>query len=483
MKIQLIKYLLLVVVFVLKSIDSQSQQPAIVASFTEFSGFKNALISIRAVDVNSKEVLIDYESNKLLAPASTAKLFSTALALDVLGPDYQPSTSIYYNGTILDSTLLGDIWIIGGGDMSLGSKYFNSSSRDAFLKDWVLAINKSGIKQIKGTIYVDGSDFGYEGVPDDWLWGDIGNYYGAQFTGAMIFDNILEYHFKTKAAGSPTELNYTFPIVDSLYFKNNIIASTRGGDNSYIFGSPYSDYREGRGTLPQNVADFVVKGSLPDPELQLAKEVSAYLNKTNSFHVGAYKSTRPLTISRPINTWKKIIDYKGKSISELAKVTNFESVNIFAEGLMRLVTYEKKGIGTNEAASDYMQNYWKGTLGIDYLFLSDGSGLARTNAVTTKTFCELLTYMNFSKNGNVFYASLPVSGVSGTLKNIAKNQAAHGMIHAKSGTMRRVKSYAGYAETKSGRRIAFAVVLNNYTCTNREATQKMEQLMNELIKF
>lgn len=483
MKIKLVKYLLLVVVFLMKSIDSQSQQPAIVSNFSQFSGFNNASISIYAVDVNSKDVLIDYESNRLLAPASTAKLFSTALALDVLGPKYQPTTSIYYDGIISDSILSGDIWIIGGGDMSLGSKYFNSTSRDEFLKDWVRAINKSGIKQIKGNIYVDGSDFGYEGVPDDWLWGDIGNYYGAQFTGAMIYDNILEYHFKTNASGSPTELISIFPEVDSLHFKNNILSSTRGGDNSYIFGAPYSNYREGRGTLPQNVTDFVVKGSLPDPELQLAKEVSRVLNQTNINHIGAFQSTRLISILRPINTWKKIIDYKGKSILELVKVTNFESVNIFAEGMMRLVAYEKEIGGTNAVASEYMQDYWKRKLGIDYLFLSDGSGLARTNAVTTKTFCNLLTYMNFSKNGNEFYASLPVSGVSGTLKNVAKNQAAQGMIHAKSGTMRRVKSYAGYAEAKSGRRIAFAVIVNNYTCTNKEATQRMEELMNELIKF
>lgn len=473
--------LFLMFIFLCKITFSQSSQQVVVNKFVDFPEFQNASIGIYAVDVETKEVLMDYGGNRLLAPASTTKLFSTAFALDLLGGDYRPMTSLYYNGIINDSILTGDIWIIGGGDMSLGSKYFDKENRDGFLKDWTIALKEKGIRRINGNIYADGSDFGYEGVPDDWLWGDMGNYYGAHFSGAMIYDNLLEYHFKTGAAGKTAELIYTFPKIDSLRFVSNVLSSAKQGDNSYIFGAPYSFLREGRGALPQNVSDFMVKGSLPDPELQLAVEFSRVLSETGILHNGKSMSTRELGIKKP-GTWIKLTDHKGKTIRELAKVTNFESVNVFAEGLMRLASFVKTGNGTHEKASSYLQDYWKEKLNVKALFLSDGSGLARTNAINARTMCELLLYMNNSKNKIDFYESLPVSGVSGTLKNVAKNQVAHGKIHAKSGTMRRTKSYAGYAETNSGRKIAFAFIVNNYTCSNKQVVQQMELLMNDLVK-
>lgn len=461
--------------------EAQTLQEA-ANKFAAHPEFEHASIGVYAVDVTTKQVLMDYGGGRLLAPASTTKLFSTALALDVLGGDYRPVTSLYYNGVVKDSLLTGDVWIIGGGDMSLGSKYFVKNDRDGFLREWVSELKKKGIRQINGTVYVDGSGFGYEGVPDDWLWGDIGNYYGAHFSGIMMYDNLLEYHFKTSAAGTPTELLYTFPQMESLQFINTITSSMKSGDNSYIFGAPYSHVREGRGTLPQNTADFMVKGSLPDPELQMGIEFDRVLLAMGVIHNGLSLSTRVTNVIPPSATWQKIIDYKGRTIKEITRETNYESINVFAEGLMRLTSFVKTGNGTHEKSSNYMQSYWKEKLKTNALFLSDGSGLARTNAIDAKTMCELLIYMNTSTGKTEFYNSLPVSGVSGTLKNVAKNQAAHGKIHAKSGTMRRTKSYAGYAETASGKKIAFAFIANNYTGSNKDVATQMEVLMNELVK-
>ena len=461
---------------------SQSVLQDAVNKFVAFPEFESASIGIYAVDVDSKQVLMNHDGLRLLNPASTTKLFSTALALELLGGDYSPKTTFYYNGIIDNSVLNGDLWIVGGGDMSLGSKYFDKDNRQKFLKEWTMLLQSKGINGINGTIYVDASDFGYEGVPDDWLWGDIGNYYGAHFSGLMVYDNLLEYHFKTNAPGKPAELIYTVPQVDSLKFTSNIISSVKSGDNSYIFGAPYSCIREGRGTLPQNTSDFMVKGSLPNPELQLGIEFSRALSEAGFKHNGGVISTKEEQMKRPSEVWFKLFEYKGKAVREIAKVTNFESINVFAEGLMRLASYEKTGSGIHDTAASYMQDYWRGKLNTKALFLNDGSGLARTNAINAKTMCELLVYMNTSKSRIDFYETLPVSGISGTLKNIAKNQPAHGKIHAKSGTMRRTKSYAGYVETNSGKRIAFSFIVNNYTCSNKEIVRQMELLMNALVK-
>ena len=97
--------------------------------FKESSGLENASISFQVIDLSNSSEISSYNSNTVLPTASTAKLFSTATALDILGPDYQAKTRVYSDGEI-DSlgTLNGNLWIRGGGDPSLGSKYFNNPS-------------------------------------------------------------------------------------------------------------------------------------------------------------------------------------------------------------------------------------------------------------------------------------------------------------------------------------------------------------------
>ncbi len=458
-----------------------AQQTAVIQQVINYSGFDKASISLYAIDVKTNEIIYDFQGSKLLAPASTVKLFSTAYALDVLGKDYQPTTKLYYQGNVKDSILNGDIWIVGGGDMSLGSKYFSTDNKDAFLHQWAQKVKASGIKEIHGNIYVDASDFGYEGAPDGWLWEDVGNYYGAAFTGAMIYDNILEYHFQTAKAGTRAQLKYTVPQIDSLTFQNQVLSSTRSGDNCYIYGATYAYNKEGRGTLPQNSPDFIVKGSMPDPEVMLASEFQRVLGDNHVKLSGIATSTRLVAVERPQQSWKPLLEYQGTAIRELIKATNFESINVFAEGLMRLPVYANGMQATTSIASEQMQDYWKTKLDLKDIYLTDGSGLSRSNAVSALDFCRLLIYMQQATDAPIYFESLPISGESGTLKNVAKNQVAAGKIHAKSGTMKRVKSYAGYAETQSGRRIAFAFILNNYTCTSKQATQQLEILMNELV--
>lgn len=446
-------------------------------------GMEGATLGVHVADAKTNLTIAEFQSTKLLAPASTTKLFSTAYALENLGADYKPVTHIYYTGEITDSILRGDIWIVGGGDMSLGSNHFFSDNRTGFLTDWATKVKQLGIKMMEGTIYGDGSDFGLENGPSDWLWGDMGNYYGAHFSGLMLFENTLEYYFKTGSSGSKAELIRTYPQVDSLKFSNGIMASTSNGDNSYIFGSPYSWLREGRGELPQNRAEFRVRGSLPDPEGQLAMELKKALISNGIEFKGNAINARYSVVNRPVKEWKLLLKHEGMPIRFLIKETNFESINVFAEGLMRITAYQMKGVSLHDQASKAMEAYWRQKLSTNGLFLNDGSGLSRTNAISAKALCDLLLFMNQSVHHADFYASLPVTGVSGTLKSVAKNQAASGRIHAKSGTMRRTKSYAGYVETISGRRLAFSMIVNNYTCTNREIVKYMEALMNELVKL
>lgn len=112
------------------------------------------------------------------------------------------------------------------------------------------------------------------------------------------------------------------------------------------------------------------------------------------------------------------------------------------------------------------------------IFLEDASGLSRYNAVSVDKLVFVLDYMkNKSSFSGNFMNSLPVAGVSGSLKSFGKGTILENNFRAKSGYMERVMGYAGYLTTASGKEIAIAVLVNNFSCTNAEMRKMLEELL------
>ena len=130
-----------------------------------------------------------------------------------------------------------------------------------------------------------------------------------------------------------------------------------------------------------------------------------------------------------------------------------------------------------------IENCWGNEVDFSSMFLTDGSGLSRSNAISASHFCQLLSSIYQSNIFTDFENSLPIAGCSGTLKNVCKNQLGHGRIKAKSGTLTRVKSYAGYVDSKSGKKIAFAIIVNNYNCSSYQLVKHLEKMFNKLVEY
>ena len=465
---------------------AQSVLQKSVSEFVAYEPFKNASITLKIVDVDNGVTLGDFDSQRALPPASTVKLFSTATAFEILGSQYKPCTKLYLDGEVKNGTLFGNLIIKGEGDPTLGSNYFFEGKESEFLNEWVAKIKNLGIREIKGQIISDGSSFGYQGVPDDWTWSDMGNYYGSGPSGICLYDNMLKYYFQTNSAGDKAILRRTFPQLDSLLFLNNIVSANVKGDNSYIYGAPYSYDRLGTGKLPANRSEFMVKGSLPDPELQLAIELYNVLKTNNISVYNGYDNVR-----KRIAKLNDIPDYSnlepfhihyGKTIQEICELTNFKSINLFAEQVLCLTGFQKTKDGSTEAGLNQLYLYWKEKISTKGLYIKDGSGLSRSNAISADHFCDLLIQMHRSKNGSNFKNTLPTVGESGTVAGMCKGTPAQGRVKAKSGTMNRIKSYAGYATTLTGKNLAFAIVVNNYNCSNSATTEQIEKLMVAMVK-
>ncbi|MEI8087543.1 MAG: D-alanyl-D-alanine carboxypeptidase, partial [Paludibacter sp.] len=146
--------------------------------------------------------------------------------------------------------------------------------------------------------------------------------------------------------------------------------------------------------------------------------------------------------------------------------------------LFRYLALKNNPIATSNGAVKVIKEFWKSKgLPVEQLFMYDGSGLSPVNAVSANFFVELLMYMKTkSKNNAIFFNSLPVAGESGTLSSFLKNSALQGKLHAKSGTISRVKCYAGYINLKE-KTYVFSLMVNNPNGSSKAVTKKMEEFL------
>jgi D-alanyl-D-alanine carboxypeptidase/D-alanyl-D-alanine-endopeptidase (penicillin-binding protein 4) len=170
-------------------------------------------------------------------------------------------------------------------------------------------------------------------------------------------------------------------------------------------------------------------------------------------------------------------------LSEIIKETNVHSNNGYAEQIFRYLALSKNKIGTSNGSVQVIRSFWKSKgLPVEQLFMYDGCGLSPVDAVSSQFFVDLLSYMQtISTNRDAFFNSLPVAGKSGTLTNFLEKTALQGKVHAKSGTISRVKCYAGYIDLKR-KNYVFAIMVNNPNGTSKAVIRKMEELLLSIVE-
>ena len=438
---------------------------------------EHASVGIYMQDAKTGEVLALSEPQQSLVPASTLKLLTTGAALEMLGADFRFETKLAYTGEIRNDSLLGDLIVIGGGDPALGSEYFEDHYlKKHFLNSWVDSLKQRNIHFIGGNIIVDASVYEQQLIPNTWVWEDIGNYFGAGACGLSVYDNLYEIHLSSlDTAGMQTQIISTTPEVPEIAFDNQVLSSDINRDLAYVFGSPLGNERVLRGTIPKGKSDFVIKASVPNPPKLLGWQLK---HKIEEEGIGIEGIVDVNFKQGEICQTTLLAKTISPALIDIISVTNHESVNLFAEHLLKHMAYLKSGLGSTEVGLKVVSDFWKDK-GIETtgLFMADGSGLSRFNAITAKQMVEVLDYMkNKSENGNEFIHSLPTVP-NGTLYYFHAEHFPDNSLYAKSGSMTRVRCFAGQLKTKSGCEILFSVFLNNFSCSQSEAIRAIEDLL------
>ncbi len=443
-------------------------------------GLKTALVGFCLVDLEAAaETAAGYRMDASLVPASTMKVLTTATANELLGPDYRFVTELQTTGRLgEDGTLQGDVVIRGGGDPTLAATDFGPT-----FSKWRGALAEAGVKKVEGSVVGDASVFGTALTPDTWQWNDLGNYYGAGACGLTVHQNLFYANFRTPSAGARAPFTGTRPKLPEHEFFNEMRVGAAGsGDNGYIYGDPYGKLLTFRGTVPAGSGTFTIKGALPDPALFCARAFSESLAANGIPVSGEPTTDRLLAIAgKEIGARKKIFEQSSEPLSALLLTTNHKSDNLMAECLHRAVGLKAKGEGTTRAASAAVEEFWEAK-GIDMtgLFMGDGCGLSRANTVTPRQMALLLHAAAKGEHFATYRASLPEAGRSGTLKSIGGGSAAEGRVRAKSGTMDRIRNYAGYLEARSGKKYAFALFVTNHTTDLSSVKAKIVRVWSEM---
>lgn len=453
--------------------------------------FGTVALSVRRV--RDDHELIGYNARQSLPSASTLKLITTATALSVLGPAYTYTTYLEHDGTLRDSVLTGNLYIRGTGDPSLGSWRFPTSyDLSALLRSWSEAIRTAGIRHIEGAVVGDASLYSDLTTPDTWPFGDLGNYYGASLSALNINENLYRVFFKTgRLVGVSAGLVRTDPVVSYITFRNSVTTDAANtGDQVNIYGAPFLNQQWLTGKVPINqpANEFSVKGSLPDPAFFAAYALQEQLISdkiTISSQPVSVGGGLPFTVA---THGKRTLlrEYKSPTLTELAQQTNFQSINLYAESLLRTTALAlDKTVRSTPASLDALTAYWqrKG-VDLDGFRIRDGSGLSTVGALTASNMTGILSVMGRDKAFAAFNTTIPVVGQTGTVRNLARRTAADGNIRAKSGSIEGVRAYAGYFTAADGEPMSFCVLINKFTPgQNRAVTAELERLFVELVRL
>ncbi|AZA57221.1 D-alanyl-D-alanine carboxypeptidase/D-alanyl-D-alanine endopeptidase [Chryseobacterium shandongense] len=409
---------------------------------------KNATWGFVVYDPKTKKVISSYNENTPLVPASTTKLLTTETAMSMLGENYRWNTQLEYSGSVDENGVLnGNLYIVGSGDPSLGTNKAGAWAYRDIISDFKEGLSREGIKKVNGDIIIQTALFkgNISKLPENVVWLESNNYY--------------------LPAGTTREIN---PANEKLIVKKSANFST---EKKFFYVSPYNnqmvyaDKYEGEGILTTK---------LPDAPAYLANTFRTTLVKGGIPVTG--KVTPKMTDANP-ESRKMISNYKSPTLGDIIHYTNQHSDNGLAEALLKTVGFQSLGDQTTESGrkvvTEHLKNEGFDMMGLNYI---DGSGLSRSNNVTPISQVKFLTSLMDEKYYKTYFNSLPVGGQSGTLKKMF-NGLGNGQVFAKTGTLNRVKTLAGYMKTNTGKTLVFSLLVNNYTGSVDMVKKRMEKIL------
>lgn len=475
--------------------------------------FAPAAWGVKIVSLDTGKTIFEHNPQKYFNPASNAKLYTAALALERLGPDYKIKTSLYSTSRPgASGTLKGDLIVYGRGDPTMAAR-LNGGDYFKGMEPLVAQFVNAGIRRIEGDLIGDESYFAGPPFGAGWEWDDLQAYYGAEVSSLTINDNAVDLFVKpADRAGLPCRIT-TGPATSFVTLMNRTQTAAKGAESRIVVYRPVGEniiYVSGR--LSTDNTGYYGAIAVHNPAGLFVSLLKEALDRRGIAVTGRtrvidwkYREVSPFDSSRLI----ELGFVESMPLGDIVRETLKPSQNLWAQLLLLQVGESSRfgaGFGSkpgtvspdgstripqiplSQSVTDLHAGQTSEEVGIEVLndflsrvgvrkgdvLLEEGSGLSRRDIITPEATVALLSYMSRSRWADTYRNSLPVAGVDGTLQNRMKGTAAEGSVRAKTGTLRYVYTLSGYVTTAAGERLAFSIMLNNYYDSNRSASVRDE---------
>jgi D-alanyl-D-alanine carboxypeptidase/D-alanyl-D-alanine-endopeptidase (penicillin-binding protein 4) len=441
------------------------------------SEFSSARWGVCVLSLQDGRLLYERNADRLFTPASNMKIYTTAVALDLLGPDYRWRTSVYAASPAdADGTIKGDLTLYGRGAPDLTSR--SRKQAPASLAQLADDLYQRGVRQVRGNVVGDESYFRGEPLGDGWQWNDVQWYFGAEPSALSIDDNEVDVEIKPSTdANAPPVARLSSESAD-LQLTSEIATVKPGEQLTVGIHRGLSDNKvHVWGEFPEGSKGFGARLSIHDPA-RLAATLFITALRARGITVNGEARTRNFRVPRnqrfnPSQSTELAFSLSG-SQAEITRATNKESINLNAELILRTLGRERGELApetdphpTHERGDDEaglaVIRLWLGRAGIATkgLALHDGSGLSRLDLVTPETTARLLQAAAKGATASIFRDSLPVAGVDGTLRG--RLRLYKDRVFAKTGSLTYDNSLSGFLTTSEGANLAFSIMCNDQT--------------------
>jgi D-alanyl-D-alanine carboxypeptidase/D-alanyl-D-alanine-endopeptidase (penicillin-binding protein 4) len=424
------------------------------------------------VSLTRGDTLFSHNADVMMQPASTMKMYTSAVALDQLGPDFTFRTPVLRDGPVgNDGTLNGNLYLKGVGDPSMSPRFWHDEEPMEALAKQIAA---TGLKRVRGDLIGDATAFEDKLVPDGWKTSYLGAAYAARVSALSLNENLVWVAVRPAGGNALVTLEpatTVIPVESTVRLVSGSrgnIRAVRRSDGAIVVS----------GTIGANSGPLKYSLVVDNPALFTTGALRAALKKEG---IQVDGQTR---LGQTPASAAEVAAVASPPLAQIIGEMDRESINVVAELLYRASAHAAtKQMATAESSLSHLRQLManKVRTSPNFVDVSDGSGLSLLDRVTPRSMVQLLGYAHRADWGPAFHAALPVEGESGTLKRRAAGTPARGNLHAKTGTTNTVAALGGFVTAKNGEVLAFSLIYNGNDRGNAKAA--MDQIGANMADF
>jgi D-alanyl-D-alanine carboxypeptidase/D-alanyl-D-alanine-endopeptidase (penicillin-binding protein 4) len=413
-------------------------------------------VTMLVVDAEGKAApRLAHRAGVPMNPASVMKLVTTYAALDLLGPAHTWNTPVYVEGAVRDGTLYGNLTIRGLGDPTL-----------VLERIWLLLrrVQGLGVHAISGDIVLDHSAFALAEADPGGFDGEPLRPYNVAPDALMLNYKSVVMTFVPDRTASSAQVQFDPPLAGVAMQATVPLSNGECADYRTGLRADFSDANHIRfaGTYPASCQEKVWPVAYADPRSYSVRVIEGLWLEMGGKLGGKVRDGRlalPATGPAPA----PVFEFTSPALAEVIRDINKYSNNVMAQQVFLTLALPARNGGapaTQEGARETVRRWWQERIGGNELpVLDNGSGLSRNERISALALARLLQTAYLSPQMPELMASLPITGVDGTLRR--NRSRAAGNAHLKSGSLRDVTALAGYVHAASGRRYVLVAIINH----------------------